>query len=45
MNEQLGALPNAQGTLGPAETKKQPQAALSDADADLQARLENLRRE
>uniref|UniRef100_A0A9J2Q782 Charged multivesicular body protein 2a n=2 Tax=Ascaris TaxID=6251 RepID=A0A9J2Q782_ASCLU len=45
MNEELGALPNAQGTLAPAEGKKQPAAALSDADADLQARLENLRRE
>lgn len=45
MNEELGALPSAQGTLGPAEAKKQPQAALSDADADLQQRLENLRRE
>lgn len=45
MNEELDALPNAQGTLAPAEGKKQPAAALSDADADLQARLENLRRE
>lgn len=45
MNEELDALPTAQGNLGPAETKKQPQAALSDADADLQQRLENLRRE
>uniref|UniRef100_A0A0N5ADW3 Charged multivesicular body protein 2a n=1 Tax=Syphacia muris TaxID=451379 RepID=A0A0N5ADW3_9BILA len=45
MNEELGALPNAQGTLGPSEAKKQPQPAVSDADADLQQRLENLRRE
>ncbi|KHN72592.1 Charged multivesicular body protein 2a [Toxocara canis] len=45
MNEELGALPTAHGTLAPAEDKKQPSAALSDADADLQARLENLRRE
>uniref|UniRef100_A0A914ZT51 Charged multivesicular body protein 2a n=1 Tax=Parascaris univalens TaxID=6257 RepID=A0A914ZT51_PARUN len=45
MNEELGALPNAQGTLAPAEGKKQSAAALSDADADLQTRLENLRRE
>ncbi|VDK54698.1 unnamed protein product [Anisakis simplex] len=46
MNEELGALPTAQGTLAPkaSEAKQQP-TALSDADADLQARLENLRRE
>lgn len=45
MNEELSAIPAAQGTLTPAEKKQQPQPALSDADADLQARLENLRRE
>lgn len=44
MNEELSALPNAQSVLSPADGKK-AQAALSDADADLQARLENLRRE
>uniref|UniRef100_A0A183CYW5 Charged multivesicular body protein 2a n=1 Tax=Gongylonema pulchrum TaxID=637853 RepID=A0A183CYW5_9BILA len=45
MNEELSAIPAAQGTLAPAEKKPQAQPALSDADADLQARLENLRRE
>lgn len=45
MNEELSAIPTAQGTLMPAEKKQQPQSATSDADADLQARLENLRRE
>lgn len=45
MNEELAAIPKAQGTLAPADAKKQPQPALSDVDAELQARLENLRRE
>lgn len=45
MNEELSAIPTAQSTLKPADQNRQPQATLSDADADLQARLENLRRE
>ena len=47
MGEELNKLPTAEGALGTkvaADTK--PQAvAVSDVDADLQARLENLRRE
>lgn len=44
--EELGKIPQATGSLAPPQGQKQPQAqALSDADADLQARLENLRRE
>uniref|UniRef100_A0A0R3RRN7 Charged multivesicular body protein 2a n=1 Tax=Elaeophora elaphi TaxID=1147741 RepID=A0A0R3RRN7_9BILA len=45
MNEELSAIPTAQSSLKPVDQNRQPQAALSDADADLQARLENLRRE
>lgn len=45
MNEELSAIPTAQGSLKPSDQIRQPQTALSDADADLQARLENLRRE
>jgi charged multivesicular body protein 2A len=54
LNDQLSGLPQTGGTL-PAQGQKQPAAAaaaaaggnggLSDADADLQARLDNLRRE
>lgn len=52
LNDQLSGLPQATGSLAVAGNK-QPQAAaaaagggaLSDADADLQARLDNLRRE
>uniref|UniRef100_A0A8R1TK04 Charged multivesicular body protein 2a n=1 Tax=Onchocerca volvulus TaxID=6282 RepID=A0A8R1TK04_ONCVO len=45
MNEELSAMPTTQDSLKPADQNRQPQTALSDADADLQARLENLRRE
>jgi len=46
MSDQIANLPIAGSTVGPqAVGGKQPVAALSDADADLQARLENLRRE
>lgn len=46
MSEELGALPRPEGSMEATGAKKQAQpAALSDADADLQARLENLRRE
>jgi hypothetical protein len=48
MGEELGKLPTAEGNLGAkvASDAKQPQAAaISSIDADLQARLENLRRE
>lgn len=56
LNDQLSGLPQTSGSL-PATGQKQPAAAaaaaataggnggLSDADADLQARLDNLRRE
>ncbi|KAI6196790.1 hypothetical protein M3Y94_01150700 [Aphelenchoides besseyi] len=48
MGEELNRLPTADNPLATktANANKQPQAAaLSDIDADLQARLENLRRE
>jgi charged multivesicular body protein 2A len=48
MGEELRNLPTADGALGAkaAVDAKQPQAAaISSIDADLQARLENLRRE
>jgi charged multivesicular body protein 2A len=48
MSEELGALPAANTSLATTAKDRQPQAAaaaISDADADLQARLENLRRE
>lgn len=48
MGEQLGSLPTADGALSTkvATDAKQPQAAaISSVDADLQARLANLRRE
>jgi len=52
MGEELRNLPNASNTLAAKAGTKQPVAAaaggggaMSDADADLQARLENLRRE
>lgn len=47
MNDQLSGLPQASGSLVTTAGAKTPVAAgaLSDADADLQARLDNLRRE
>ena len=48
MNEQLSDLPSTGGTLSTAAASKNTAvaaAAVSDADADLQARLDNLRRE
>ncbi|KAK6626364.1 Charged multivesicular body protein 2A [Polyplax serrata] len=48
MNDQLSGLPQAGGSLAtPAATAKTavPSGPVSDADADLQARLDNLRRE
>lgn len=50
MNEQLSELPSTGGTLSTAAASKNTAvaaaaAAVSDADADLQARLDNLRRE
>lgn len=52
LNEQLTDLPNASGSLVSPAGKKQPATAaaeatsnLNDTDADLQARLDNLRRE
>jgi charged multivesicular body protein 2A len=54
LNDQLSGLPQASGSLSIAGSKQPVAAAaganddggnLADADADLQARLENLRRE
>lgn len=48
MGEELGKLPTAEGALGAkvASDSKQPEpVAISSVDADLQARLLNLRRE
>lgn len=45
LSEKLGDLPSTGGTLSTATGSKVPQAAVADADADLQARLDNLRRE
>lgn len=47
LSEELGSLPTTEGSLAPAQKKQQPVAAdvaISDADADLQARLEMLRK-
>ncbi|KAE9555758.1 hypothetical protein FO519_000972 [Halicephalobus sp. NKZ332] len=47
LSEELGGLPTTEGSLAPAQKKPQPVAAdvpMSDADADLQARLEMLRK-
>jgi hypothetical protein len=47
LNEDLNKLPTAGEPVANKEAQKQPQATAvgSDIDADLQARLENLRRE
>lgn len=47
LSDKLTDLPNASGSLATPAAKKQAAAAsaVSDADADLQARLDNLRRE
>lgn len=46
LSDKLTDLPSTSGSLAPAATKKVvPATAVSDADADLQARLDNLRRE
>ena len=48
LSEQLGELPSTGGTLStavPGQKIPAAAAAVSDADADLQARLDNLRRE
>jgi len=46
LSDQLTDLPSASGSLAtPANKKAVPDAPVSDADADLQARLDNLRRE
>jgi len=44
LNDQLSALPQASGGLSTGQKATTP-TALSDMDADLQARLDNLRRE
>ncbi|XP_078330724.1 charged multivesicular body protein 2a-like [Crassostrea virginica] len=46
LTDQLSDIPSAGTSLGAKAADKQPQAAgVSDADADLEARLENLRRQ
>merc|ERR1719228_2520044 len=45
LTDQLTAVPVASGSVAPAGQAKTPVAAEADADADLAARLENLRRE
>ncbi|CAG2173963.1 unnamed protein product [Oppiella nova] len=45
LNQQLGDLPQAVGSLNPSATAAKTPVAVTDADADLQARLDNLRRE
>lgn len=45
LGEQLSNLPSTGGTLTTTAGTKVPAAAVADADADLQARLDNLRRE
>lgn len=44
LNQQLSDLPAAGGSLSTGQTNRTP-VAVADADADLQARLDNLRRE
>jgi len=45
LNQQLGDLPQAVGSLNPSAQASKAAVAVTDADADLQARLDNLRRE
>jgi len=45
LRDQLSVLPEASGGLTNPSSKQPVAAAVSDADADLQARLDNLRRE
>lgn len=45
MNDQLSGLPQASGSLAAPTKTAVASGAVSDADADLQARLDNLRRE
>ncbi|XP_076312565.1 charged multivesicular body protein 2a-like isoform X2 [Tachypleus tridentatus] len=45
LSEKLTGLPTEAGSLNVSAQKNKPSAALADADADLEARLENLRRE
>lgn len=45
LKDQLSSLPAASGGLKNPAAKEPVAAALSDTDADLQARLDNLRRE
>lgn len=45
LNQQLGDLPQAVSSLNPSAQKAKAAVAVTDADADLQARLDNLRRE
>lgn len=47
MNDQLSGLPQTGGSLATPSANKTAEAAgvATDADADLQARLDNLRRE
>ncbi|CAG2100728.1 unnamed protein product [Medioppia subpectinata] len=45
LNQQLNDLPQAIGSLNPSAANAKTPVAVTDADADLQARLDNLRRE
>ncbi|XP_054159406.1 charged multivesicular body protein 2a-like [Oppia nitens] len=45
LNQQLNDLPQAIGSLNPSANNAKTPVAVTDADADLQARLDNLRRE
>jgi len=45
LNQQLGDLPQAVGSINPSAQNNKTPVAVADADADLQARLDNLRRE
>ncbi len=45
LNQQLSDLPQAVGSINPSAQTNKAAVAVADADADLQARLDNLRRE
>uniref|UniRef100_A0A3Q3EYS3 Charged multivesicular body protein 2A n=1 Tax=Labrus bergylta TaxID=56723 RepID=A0A3Q3EYS3_9LABR len=45
LSDELSNLPSTGGSLAVAGKKAEPQAALADADADLEERLNNLRRD
>lgn len=45
LKDQLSGLPSASGSLANPSQRQPVAATVSDSDADLQARLDNLRRE